>query len=1063
MALNPQFPNYANGPAGTEIIGFTIIGGYPLYRLPVAYVNTGFGAALVCEGSTTQSPTFPEGEYIPDPDIASAGTITGTPQVGQTLTFTPGAITGTAPITAVYNWIRYVPGGNSIIVGTGLNYGPVSADITYQLIVQTVASNTISTVGTQTVPFSPIVPGPPVITNAGSISSVPPNPIIGLGTVSSFTITGLGSNYIWLLGTTRVLEVTGDGAGAAGTVALNPVGNVIDVAIEASSTTVTGGSGTITYEGAGSETDLVISWTTTDPSSTVVDPAPSFTGGTGWTQDNLSACIAGTYGDVFFIGDSFAAGSPTVLAAVGCPLLTGSGVVTSPGSGYNTATTTVISDPLEVSLGLTTPGTAVAVLGGGSSTPYIYPTELAVFSGPTVTGFSPQVSWAWGFGSGSAFVPFQLGGLNYRVQPGDVGKEIFVKVTATNTGGSDVEYSAGIVVEESTTVSVLPPQIGPSNPYVGDLLTGEQGRFSGYPTPQVTDWGFAEFLLPTPSPVPNGNKVYTYRVPPGSDGKRYVFYVTATNTAGTTTAYSAPTQATFEPLTVVTPPILTGFQSPAKFGDVITGTPAVFNIPATLTNYFAYQNNDGTYTQIPGTVGTTTRTIGAGDVTKSIVYVTQATAPGQFGTQTVISYSNATGKIRRDLIFLTPPTLTWSNIGPAPAIGATLTFTAGTTNPALATPANPPGNPYTSRITGNSKAASGGGFSSFFNASTQPLNNIQTFVVTPSLYNRNIQYNWSVDYDDGNGSIRYQQETIITLPVVGSAPAVDVPGVWSPSNIYNPGNTLTFTPTTFTGNPTPTIVWGWYRRTAGGAVQLQQGGLTYQLPSGSAGWTVFIIENATNIVGVTTNTLPDQNVGGPIPYWEVSPTLVGSGLMTPTQGTYLTLVPGVAKDPISGNTIPAVYSWYVQYPGQTPVRLDTPPNNQLNLLNENGRWTGAQIYVVGVATNAVGSAERSSNIVNMIGTPRVISAGVLTHGVIPNRFGCILGTADGGGQNVTSTWACSVVSDSGSGTLAFFISPARSATGIRLGTGTGNGDQTFTNDQGTTTYSFPEVPGIQFI
>jgi len=1058
MTLNPQFPNYSNSAAGTEIIGFTIIGGYPLYRLPVAYVNTGFGAAFVCEGSTTQSPTFPEGEYIPDPDIASAGTITGTPQVGQTLTFTPGAITGTAPITAVYNWIRYVPGGNSIIVGTGLNYVPVSADITYQLIVQTVASNAIATIGTQTAPYSPIVPGPPVITNAGSISSIPPNPVIGSGAVSSFTITGLGSGYVWLLGTTRVLEVTGDGAGAAGTVALNPIGNVIDITFQDSNTTVTNGFGTIILTGGGSEVPVTINWMTTDPSSTVVQ-TDGFGGGTGWTQANLDACIAGTYGSKSLSGSPFAAGSPTILGAIGCPLLAGSGVVTSPGSGYNTATTAVISDPLEA--GFVTPGTAVAVLGGGSSTPYIYPTELAVFSGPTVTGFSPQVSWAWGFGSGAAFVPFQLGGLNYRVQPADVGKEIFVKVTATNTGGSDVEYSAGIVVQDSAPVSVLPPQIGPPNPYVGDLLTGEQGRFSGYPTPQVTDWGFAEFLLPTPSPVPNGNKVYTYRVPPGSDGKRYVFYVTATNSAGTITAYSTPTQATFEPLTVVTPPVLTGFQSPAQFGDVLTGTPAVFNTPAALTNYFAYQNNDGTYTQIAGTVGTTTRTIGTSDVTKSIVYVTQATAPGQYGTQTVISHSNSTGTIRRVLTILTNPTITWSNIGPAPAIGATLTITAGTTNPALAAPANPPGNPYTSLMVGRSRGTDGVQ-SIFFNRATQPLSNTQTFVITPELYNKALWGSWSVAYNDGNGSVTRTINTEFTLPVVGSAPAVNVPGVWSPFNIYTPGNTLTFTPSTFTGNPTPTATWSWKRRFPGDKFSiLQQRGLTYQLPPNSEGWEVLIVETFTNIVGETTNTLPDQTIGGPIPYWDVSPTLVGSNLMTPTQGTYLTLVPGIAKDPISGNTIPAIYSWYVQYPGQNPVRLDTPLNNQLNLINENGRWTGAQIYAVGVATNAVGSAERSSNIVNMIGTPRLLSAGVLTHRILPNTFGCILATADGGGQTVTSQWVCTV--QNGPQVLARFFNPATSAVGIQPGTGTGNGEQTFTNAQGTTTYGFPEAPGITFI
>lgn len=1058
MALNIQFPNYANGPAGTEIIGFTIIGGNPLYRLPVAYINTGFGAAYVCEGSTVQSPTFPEGEYIPDPDIQSAGVISGTPQVGSTLTFTPGVVNGTAPITQVYNWIRYIPGGQSVIVGTGLNYVPVSADRTYQLIVQTVASNAISTVGTQTVPFGPIVPSAPVITSAGNITSIPPNPIIGLGSVSSFTITGLGSNYVWLLGPTRVLEVTGDGFGATGTVGLNPIGNVIDVTFENTNTTISDGYGTVILTGAGSETALTINWMTIDPFSTVVQ-TDGFGGGVGWTQANLDACIAGTYGSKSFSGNTFAAGSPTIIAAIGCPLLAGSGIVTSPGTGYNTATVAVISDPLEV--GFTTPGTAVAVLGGGSSTPYIYATELAVFSGPTVTGFSPQVSWAWGYGSGAAFVPFQLGGLNYRVQPKDVGKEIYVKVTATNTGGSDIEYSAGIVVEEAAPVQVLPPQIGPSNPFVGDVLTGVQGKFSGYPTPLVVDWGFAEFLLPTPSPVPNGNKVYSYRVPPGSDGKRYVFYVTATNSAGTLTAYSAATQATFEPLTVITAPILTGFQSPAQFGDVITGTPAVFNIPATLVNYFAYQNNDGTYTGIPGTVGTTTRTIGTADVTKSIVYITEATAPGLFSPQTKTAYSNATGKIRRFLVILTQPTLTYSNIGPAPAIGATLTFTAGTTNPALAAPAVPPGNPYTFKIQGFRRDPNGI-TTSFFIASGAPVANTQTVVVTPDLYNNNLFFAWSVNYNDGNGDVEYRPSTATTLPVVGAAPAVDVPGVWSPSNVYTPGNTLTFTPSTFTGNPTPTATWSWKRRFPGDKFSiLQQRGLTYQLPPNSEGYEILIVETFTNVVGSTTNTLPDQVVGGPIPYWDVSPTLVGSGLMTETQGTYLTLVPGIAKDPISGNTIPAVYSWYVQYPGQNPVRLDTPPNNQLNLINENGRWTGAQIYVVGVATNAVGPAERSSNFVNMIGTPRLTTTGALSHRVLPNFFGCTLASADGGGQVLTSQWACSV--QNGTQTLARFFSPATSTSVAQAGTGTGRGQQVFTNAQGSTTYDFTEVPGIQFL
>jgi hypothetical protein len=170
MALNPQFPNYANGPAGTEVIAWTVVGGQPLYRLPVAYVNTGFGAAFVCEGSTVEAPTYPEGVYSPDPNIESAGVISGDPEVGNTLTFAPGVISGTAPITATYNWIRYIPGGQSVIVGSGLSYVVQVADITHPLVVQTVAAGPTQTVATQTVPFGPCYSSSPIITDPGTIS-----------------------------------------------------------------------------------------------------------------------------------------------------------------------------------------------------------------------------------------------------------------------------------------------------------------------------------------------------------------------------------------------------------------------------------------------------------------------------------------------------------------------------------------------------------------------------------------------------------------------------------------------------------------------------------------------------------------------------------------------------------------------------------------------------------------------------------------------------------------------------------------------------------------------------
>ena len=149
---------------------WTVVGGQPLYRLPTAYVDTGFGTAYVCEGSTTQAPTYPDGVYTPDPYIESAGTISGAAEVTQVLTFTPGSITGTAPITAQYNWIRYNPGGTSLIVGTGLNYTVQAADAGFALVVQTVASNSVATVATQTVPYGPCTAPAPIIQNVGTVS-----------------------------------------------------------------------------------------------------------------------------------------------------------------------------------------------------------------------------------------------------------------------------------------------------------------------------------------------------------------------------------------------------------------------------------------------------------------------------------------------------------------------------------------------------------------------------------------------------------------------------------------------------------------------------------------------------------------------------------------------------------------------------------------------------------------------------------------------------------------------------------------------------------------------------
>ena len=1060
MSLNPSFPNYANSAAGTEVIAWTVVGGQPLYRLPLAYVNTGFGMALVCEGSTVEAPTFPEGVYAPDPYIESAGTISGTPTVGSVLTFTPGAVTGTAPITVVYNWIRYAPGGTSLIVGAGLNYTVQTADLTYQLVVQTVATGLDGAIGTQTVPFGPIVPSAPIITDPGTISSTaptPPPPPPSGGTILSATLNSPGANYVWLLGTSRSLIFTGDGAGAVGTASLNPVGNIASIALEDTQSTVVNGTGQITLAGEGSEVDAILNWVTIDPTTTNVDPLATLTGGTGWTQANIDACIAGTYGTITFTGDSFSDG-PTIVAYVGCPIL--STAISNGGSNYTTCTITVQEETPEA--GFATPAVLTAVIsvgsGGGSPAPGtggpIYPTQTAYYTGPTVTGFSPQVSWQWGYLNGTSFVPLQLGGSTYYVTENNIGQELFVRVTATNTGGTVTDDSPVIEVDGSAPTPVVLPRIGPQQVVVGDRVSGQQGTWAGYPAPQVTDWGFAYFLVPTPTPIVGADKVYSYDVVNADAGQRLCFYVTATNSSGTVTAYSAPTEVVYDYLQPGNLPTLTGFQSPAQVGDVLRGTPGTFD-PGNAYQYsfFATVNPNGSLVEIAGTRNTTSFTLTSVYLGAQIVYASFGENDGKYGVETLTTRSNSTGVIRQFVKILTPGTITFA--GDAPLIGSTCQVVAGTTFPALQ-PALPG-----PALSGLQIGYLQGSVPAFFQVETAGWTSPYSFVVPVEADGYPLFFNWTATYND---TVQVQTVTSqyngITPPAEGVAPYNVTPGVWNPANVYNPGQALAWTPGTYAGVPTPAVTWQWLRVLPDGFVLLQNGGLTYTLPDDSAGWKVEIQETARNQAGTVDSFSAIQTVGGPLPVWTRLPVVTGSGLMTPTAEVSMNCIPPTARDPITGDPNPVTWQWIIQYPGQTPIPLGHPFTEYI-FQNENGRWTGAQLYLQGTATNSVGTVTCESNKVTMVGTPRVITEGGLNYRNLPKVFGLTPCTYDGGGQTTTSDWGAGVRTTGGQ-ILAGFNAPATSTTQCTNGTGTGTGTQTITNTQGTTQYAFPPI-NVQFI
>jgi hypothetical protein len=745
---------------------------------------------------------------------------------------------------------------------------------------------------------------------------------------------------------------------------------------------------------------------------------------------------------------------PSIAPYVGCSIA--SITVNSAGLNYTTAAATVIEDANEV--GFPTPATLLPVLGGGGpSGPIIYPTQTAVFSGPTVTGNSPQVSWVWGYGSGSDFTPIQLGGTTFSPVPvSAVGKEIFVKVTATNLGGTVTAFSTGITVEGAAPTIATQPKIGPQLVEVGDTVTGQQGSFTGYPTPQVIDWGFAEFLLPTPSPIVAANKRYRYTLTPAELGKQICFYVTAQNSVGTTTAYSNPTDEVYDTLQPVSLPQLTGYQSPAQVGDVLTATPGTFSPPSSYQySYFAYLNPDKTVTEISGTRNTTSYTLSVGDTGKEIVYASYGEIIGRGGfPETLTTKSPSTGRITQLLNTLTPPTVTW--VGPAPQLGNPITSNIGTTYPTyLSQSGGPKTTSYTLWVVNDD-----GTYNSFVFRSGLTTFTTDTTVLPEFALGKRLRAEWVVNYRDANNTGAIQTASIwsdFTPPAQGVAPAINPDPQFSSSNIYNPGYTLTFVPGTVTGKPLPTNTWEWERQVSGGWVTVQTKGLTYVLPDDSAGWVVRVSQTAASALGTLTKITDPQLVGGPVPVWTRLPVITGNPLMTPTQGTTLNGITPLARDPITDTPLPVTWQWMAQYPGQTPTPLGNP-STTFNFINENGKWTGADIYIQGSATNAIGTVTCESNRITLIGTPRILGAGeIYTSGFgLAWRLNVNVCTYDGGGQTTTSDWT--IFATIGSQTSGFGAPVTSSPlTGLLPGNGTANGSQTITNSQGTTNYNFPQT------
>jgi hypothetical protein len=158
----------------------------PKYTLTSADVGSTIKVAVTATNSggsatATSAPTAVVQAAATAPTNDSPPTISGTAQDGQALTASPGAWSGTLPITYTYQWQRCDSNGancTSITGATATTYTVGSADVGSTLVVLVTASNAG---GKQTAPSAPTAvvtaatATPPALTSSPTISGTPQN------------------------------------------------------------------------------------------------------------------------------------------------------------------------------------------------------------------------------------------------------------------------------------------------------------------------------------------------------------------------------------------------------------------------------------------------------------------------------------------------------------------------------------------------------------------------------------------------------------------------------------------------------------------------------------------------------------------------------------------------------------------------------------------------------------------------------------------------------------------------------------------------------------------------
>jgi hypothetical protein len=252
-----------------------------------------------------------------------------------------------------------------------------------------------------------------------------------LGAVALVNVTNGGGGYTL----PPLVAISGDGSAATATAVLGTTGYAVNWTTTGEIATGAGLSGTITFSGAGSETDIVFNYTTTLSGATYSLTSP----GSGWTQANINACTAGTYGTAVDSAPGNWNQEPAFTINLGFPVA--SVAVNTNGSNYTAASvgfTNAVGDTTGAgAVGAAVLGFAVnsvTITNGGSG---------YVAGDPNVLTLSPAAGDTTGSG-GSAGVLFGFAVASVSLTSGGTGYDESTLVNVANAVGDTTGAGAAL-------------------------------------------------------------------------------------------------------------------------------------------------------------------------------------------------------------------------------------------------------------------------------------------------------------------------------------------------------------------------------------------------------------------------------------------------------------------------------------------------------------------------------------------------------------------------------------------------------------------------------------------